>query len=225
MSKLSSKHQVTIAVRILREAGLTAGDDVVIRANGLGPDRDRASNRPRPPVRREPASRHLPPGLPRRAARRVARIALDADVVIRFLDPSDAQHDQAVELIGAHLATGDDVLIAATVYAEGSCVRCNTEPTPRSMSSLPRSTRTWSTSIALSLATPRSSEPDTPRCVFPTPSRSRPRSSPTRSSSHSIEACSGSRTANVSTRHPHTRLAREGSVRTAGATGRSQAAP
>jgi predicted nucleic acid-binding protein len=48
----------------------------------------------------------------------VARVALDADVVIGFLDPSDAQHDRAVELLGAHLAAGDDVLIAATVYAE-----------------------------------------------------------------------------------------------------------
>jgi predicted nucleic acid-binding protein len=48
----------------------------------------------------------------------VARVALDADVVIGFLDPSDAQHDRAVQLLGAHLATGDDVLIAATVYAE-----------------------------------------------------------------------------------------------------------
>ena len=36
MSKLSSKNQVTIPVRILREAGLAAGDDVVIRAHGHG---------------------------------------------------------------------------------------------------------------------------------------------------------------------------------------------
>jgi predicted nucleic acid-binding protein len=48
----------------------------------------------------------------------VARVALDAGVVIGFLDPSDAQHEQSVELLGAHLATGDDVLLAATVYAE-----------------------------------------------------------------------------------------------------------
>lgn len=48
----------------------------------------------------------------------MARVAVDADVVIGFLDPSDAQHDQAVGLLAAHLATGDDVLIAATVYAE-----------------------------------------------------------------------------------------------------------
>ena len=48
----------------------------------------------------------------------MARVALDADVVIGFLDPSDAQHDRAVELLGAHLACGDDILIAATVYAE-----------------------------------------------------------------------------------------------------------
>ena len=36
MSKVSSKHQVTIPVGILREAGLAAGDEVVIRANGQG---------------------------------------------------------------------------------------------------------------------------------------------------------------------------------------------
>lgn len=48
----------------------------------------------------------------------MARVALDADVVIAFLDPSDAQHDRAVDLLGAHLARGDDILIAATVYAE-----------------------------------------------------------------------------------------------------------
>jgi predicted nucleic acid-binding protein len=48
----------------------------------------------------------------------VARVALDADVVIGFLDPSDAQHQRAVEMLEARLAGGDDVLIAATVYAE-----------------------------------------------------------------------------------------------------------
>jgi predicted nucleic acid-binding protein len=48
----------------------------------------------------------------------MGRVALDADVVIAFLDPSDAQHQRAVEILGAHLASGDDVLIAATVYAE-----------------------------------------------------------------------------------------------------------
>ena len=36
MSKLSSKHQVTIPVRILREAGLAAGDEIVIRSRGQG---------------------------------------------------------------------------------------------------------------------------------------------------------------------------------------------
>jgi predicted nucleic acid-binding protein len=48
----------------------------------------------------------------------MARVALDADVVIAFLHPADAQHDRAVDLLGAHLARGDDILIAATVYAE-----------------------------------------------------------------------------------------------------------
>jgi bifunctional DNA-binding transcriptional regulator/antitoxin component of YhaV-PrlF toxin-antitoxin module len=36
MSRVSSKHQVTIPVRVLREAGLAAGDDVVIRSAGHG---------------------------------------------------------------------------------------------------------------------------------------------------------------------------------------------
>lgn len=36
MSRLSGKHQVTIPVRVLREAGLAAGDELVIRASGQG---------------------------------------------------------------------------------------------------------------------------------------------------------------------------------------------
>ena len=48
----------------------------------------------------------------------MARVALHADVVIAFLDASDAQHPQAVELLTEHLASGGDILIAATVYAE-----------------------------------------------------------------------------------------------------------
>jgi bifunctional DNA-binding transcriptional regulator/antitoxin component of YhaV-PrlF toxin-antitoxin module len=36
MSRVSRKNQVTIPVEALREAGLVAGDDVVIRASGPG---------------------------------------------------------------------------------------------------------------------------------------------------------------------------------------------
>ncbi len=36
MSRVSSKRQVTIPVRVLREAGLDAGDEVVIRALAPG---------------------------------------------------------------------------------------------------------------------------------------------------------------------------------------------
>jgi bifunctional DNA-binding transcriptional regulator/antitoxin component of YhaV-PrlF toxin-antitoxin module len=36
MARVSSKHQVTIPVSALREAGLGAGDDVVVRAAGPG---------------------------------------------------------------------------------------------------------------------------------------------------------------------------------------------
>jgi bifunctional DNA-binding transcriptional regulator/antitoxin component of YhaV-PrlF toxin-antitoxin module len=36
VSRLSRKNQVTIPIDVLREAGLAAGDDVVIRATGRG---------------------------------------------------------------------------------------------------------------------------------------------------------------------------------------------
>jgi len=36
MSRVSSKHQVTLPVRVLRDAGLSAGDEVVIRVVGRG---------------------------------------------------------------------------------------------------------------------------------------------------------------------------------------------
>ena len=36
MSRVSSKHQVTLPVRVLKDAGLSAGDEVVIRAVGRG---------------------------------------------------------------------------------------------------------------------------------------------------------------------------------------------
>jgi predicted nucleic acid-binding protein len=48
----------------------------------------------------------------------VARVALDADVVIAFLDPGDDQHMRAVEALRPRLAAGDQLLIGATVYAE-----------------------------------------------------------------------------------------------------------
>jgi predicted nucleic acid-binding protein len=48
----------------------------------------------------------------------VARVALDADVVIAFLDAGDDQHDRAVRLVGERLAAGDDMLVGASVYAE-----------------------------------------------------------------------------------------------------------
>jgi predicted nucleic acid-binding protein len=48
----------------------------------------------------------------------VARVALDADIVIAFLDPGDDQHSAAVAELRPRLAAGDDLLVAATVYAE-----------------------------------------------------------------------------------------------------------
>jgi len=48
----------------------------------------------------------------------MAAVALDADVVIAFLDASDDQHERAVEELRPRLAAGDDLLLSASVYAE-----------------------------------------------------------------------------------------------------------
>jgi predicted nucleic acid-binding protein len=48
----------------------------------------------------------------------VARVVLDADVLIAFLDPADAQHASAVPLLREHLAAGDELLVSASGYAE-----------------------------------------------------------------------------------------------------------
>jgi predicted nucleic acid-binding protein len=48
----------------------------------------------------------------------VARVALDADIVTAFLDPGDDQHATAVVELRPRLAAGDELLAAATVYAE-----------------------------------------------------------------------------------------------------------
>lgn len=45
-------------------------------------------------------------------------VALDADVLIAFLDASDAQHHSAVDVLRPRLAAGEQLLIAASVYAE-----------------------------------------------------------------------------------------------------------
>lgn len=48
----------------------------------------------------------------------MAPVALDADVLIAFLDASDPQHETAVDALRPRLATGQQLLIAASVYAE-----------------------------------------------------------------------------------------------------------
>jgi predicted nucleic acid-binding protein len=48
----------------------------------------------------------------------VARVALDADIVIAFLDPRDDQHAAAIAELRPRLAAGDELLLGATVYAE-----------------------------------------------------------------------------------------------------------
>jgi predicted nucleic acid-binding protein len=48
----------------------------------------------------------------------MARVALDADLLIAFLDPGDAQHKRAVDELSSCLTAGDELLLCATVYAE-----------------------------------------------------------------------------------------------------------
>jgi predicted nucleic acid-binding protein len=48
----------------------------------------------------------------------VARVALDSDVVIAFLDAGDDQHAHAVDMLRPRLTAGDEILIGASVYAE-----------------------------------------------------------------------------------------------------------
>jgi predicted nucleic acid-binding protein len=48
----------------------------------------------------------------------VARVALDADVVIAFLDAADDQHAHAVDLLRPRLAAGEEIVIGASVYAD-----------------------------------------------------------------------------------------------------------
>jgi hypothetical protein len=43
----------------------------------------------------------------------VARVALDADLLIAFLDPGDAQHERAVGELRPRLTGGDELLIGA----------------------------------------------------------------------------------------------------------------
>ena len=48
----------------------------------------------------------------------MATVALDADVLIAFLDASDDQHQRAIDLIRPRLAAGDRIVVGASVYAE-----------------------------------------------------------------------------------------------------------
>lgn len=48
----------------------------------------------------------------------MGRVALDADVIIAFLDPGDAQHERAVDRLRPLLGGGEEILVGASVYAE-----------------------------------------------------------------------------------------------------------
>jgi predicted nucleic acid-binding protein len=48
----------------------------------------------------------------------VGRVALDADVVIAFLDAADDQHERAVEVLRPWLGRGEEIIIGASAYGE-----------------------------------------------------------------------------------------------------------
>jgi predicted nucleic acid-binding protein len=48
----------------------------------------------------------------------VARVALDADIVIAFLDAGDDQHARAVDLLRPRIAAGEEIAIGASAHAE-----------------------------------------------------------------------------------------------------------
>lgn len=48
----------------------------------------------------------------------MADVALDADLIIAFLDAADEQHESAVSELRPRLAAGDQMILAASVYAE-----------------------------------------------------------------------------------------------------------
>lgn len=48
----------------------------------------------------------------------MAPLALDADLIIAFLDAADDQHARAIDELRPRLAAGEQILVAASVYAE-----------------------------------------------------------------------------------------------------------
>ncbi len=48
----------------------------------------------------------------------MARVGLDADIIIAFLDVADAQHERAIEELRAHLTGATEIVIGASMYAE-----------------------------------------------------------------------------------------------------------
>jgi predicted nucleic acid-binding protein len=48
----------------------------------------------------------------------VATVALDADLIIAFLDAADDQHQRAIDELRPRLGAGNQIIVAASVYAE-----------------------------------------------------------------------------------------------------------
>ncbi len=120
MPRISSKYQVTLPVESLAAAGLKAGDDVSIEADG--PDTIVVRRAPRDVDRAlgifdglyEPG--YLDRLLQRRAC--VSACVLDTDVVIAALDRADAHHRSAARALTRMVQAEVPLLLSLINYAE-----------------------------------------------------------------------------------------------------------
>ena len=120
MPRISTKHQVTVPVTTLEEAGLRAGDQVVIEALGEGEVRIR-----RGALTFESAFGGLPGTYParlprpaRRAGRAALKVVLDADILIGALDGSDPHHSRSRQLFSGWQAQDATRLISVINLSE-----------------------------------------------------------------------------------------------------------
>src|ERR1700736_6433949 len=100
MARISSKHQVTLPVESLKRAGLRAGDEVAIEAEGSDRIVVRRTSRCRASAGRlrRPLRTRLP-GSPSFGRASVSGCVLDTDVVIAALDRRDSHHARAARAV------------------------------------------------------------------------------------------------------------------------------
>ena len=118
MSVVSRKNQITIPADVMREAGLSPGDDVRVRSAGPGRIELVKTDELVDQFAGMLDETRLPGRVSRRDPRRMAVVVFDSDVLIGFLNRDDAHHTDAVAQVRAALAPGTRRLLCAVNYAE-----------------------------------------------------------------------------------------------------------